>query len=101
MNILRFDRDISLQTSGESCAIGEFNMHLGTVRSIFVDGDEAHDFVAEFFTMNHRYLIPLSRSQRSAGICVLVEIHRVSAGSDLLWGRRDIADETRCFGPTT
>jgi hypothetical protein len=34
-------------------------MHLGAVCTIFVDGDEAHDFVAQFFTMNHRYPLPL------------------------------------------
>ena len=54
VDILRLNRDVGLQTCRKNCAIGEFDMHLGAVCTIFVDGDEAHDFVAEFFTMNHR-----------------------------------------------
>jgi hypothetical protein len=54
VDVLRLDRDVGLQTRREGCAIGEFDMHLGAVCTIFVDSDEAHDFIAEFFTMNHR-----------------------------------------------
>ena len=55
VDILGLDQDLALQTCRESCAIGELDMHLRAVCTIFVDGDEAHDFVAEFFTMNHSF----------------------------------------------
>jgi hypothetical protein len=54
VDVLRLNRDVGLQTGRERCAVGEFDMHLGAVCTIFVDGDEAHDFIAEFLTMNHR-----------------------------------------------
>jgi len=36
-------------------SVGEFNMHFGIICAVFVNGQEAHDFVAEFFTMNHSF----------------------------------------------
>jgi hypothetical protein len=80
VNVLRLDGDISPQASGESGAVSEFDMYLGTVCSIFIDGDEAHDFVAQFFALNHRYPILVGGSQRGAAICVRVEIHRILRG---------------------
>jgi hypothetical protein len=84
VNVLCLDGDTGLQTSGESGAVGEFDMHLGTVCAIFIDGDEVHDFVAQFFALNHRYPILFGGSQRGAAICVRIETHRILAGSDLL-----------------
>ena len=53
--VFRLDRDLILETGTEGSPVGEFDMDLGAISAVFIDGEGAYDFVRKLFTFDHRF----------------------------------------------
>lgn len=73
VNVLCLDREMSLQTGGKGRAIAELDMNFRAIHAIFVDGDEADDFIGQFFAVDHDYLVLSSRAHDAGPISALTE----------------------------
>jgi hypothetical protein len=57
-NALCLNGDIGFQADGEAGAIGEIDLKIGAIATIFKDGAQANDFSGQFFAFNHGFYLP-------------------------------------------